>query len=606
MVSEPPLDLVVAEARIADVVLQRIFLGWLGVRAGRFVYVEEGPLPREIRAAAREVVDAGGAVVQPGLVDAHMHVESSLLTPGRFAEAVVPWGTLAVLQDPHEMANVLGADGVRWMIRASRGLPLDVRTAVPSCVPPTTSGLETANAELGPDDVRALAGEEGVLALGEMMDYQGLLREEPRPVAVVRAGAAAGLSLEGHVPTLEGMPLSRYAAWGIRSDHTLATPRTIAEKLSKGMVVMLQEKSLTPETVAFVRDLPDRSRVLLVTDDMLPNRLKSGHLSRIVERAVALGWPPLDAVASASLRPAAYLGMRDRGLIAPGYRADFLIAEEVAHFPPHRVYAAGALAAEEGRALFQAPSGPLPEELARRTALRPVSDRWPVPSLFRVPGTPGSRCTAEVRVVRVNEVHTFTTLERRQVVLEDGFPAPSEESAQLPDLCAATVIARRDLPSLSSPGEVPGQPPVLSFVAGLGLRGGAFASSFAHDVHNLFVVGTSPHDMACALRAVLEMGGGMAVSWTEGGKRHTEALALPVAGLISDDPPSTVAERLDRLETALRRLGMRHRNPVLLLTILPLSVSPAFKISDLGIVDVEGHRVLDPVISLSTAGPGDC
>lgn len=599
-----PLDLLVENVRIVDVVLQRVFWGWFGVRGGRFLYVEEGPAPPPGTLAAAEAhrrLDAGGLIALPGLIDTHMHIESSLLTPGRFAEAVLPWGTTTVLQDPHEVANVLRLEGVRFMLQCSRGLPLRVLSAIPSCVPATSDALESVNARIGAEEVAELAREQDVVALGELMDYQGLLSGDPRLEAILDAGRRAGLSLEGHIPTLSSMQLSRYAAYGIRSDHTLMGPEKVAEELSKGLYVMLQEKSLTPQVVDLVRKLPDRSRVLLVTDDVLPNRLAHGHLNRILERAVQLGWDPIDALASATVRPAVYLGLRDLGLIAPGYRADFLLCEALDRFPPREVYVDGVRVAEDGRPAFSAPPVALPDKLVEAGGLVPavggdldVREADPVPpELFRVRGAGLGSARALVRVIRVNEVNTYTTLEERWVALRDGVPQDTE------DLVMAAVIPRSALRAGRS------HEPILGFVEGLHLRSGAFASSFAHDSHNLFVVGTSPQAMALAVRLVVDAGGGMAVVECGASGHRSEVLPLPIAGLLTDEPVGVVASRFDSLESALRRLGVTHKNPILLLTILPLTVSPAFKLSDRGIVDVENRRILDPVVELQPLDDGD-
>jgi adenine deaminase len=568
-------DTIVANAEIVDVVTQSTYRGWFAVRDGRFVEVEAGEAPAPDALPARERVDAGGAVVLPGLIDAHMHIESSLVTPRRFAEAALPWGTTTVLQDPHEVANVLGAPGIRWMVRASQGLPLRVLSAVSSCIPATSPDIETPNASLRPDDVLELAREPGVVALGEVMDFQGLVDDDPHLVAIVRAGAEAGLSLEGHVPTLTGPALSRYVAHGIRSDHTLATPEKLREQLRKGLWVMLQEKSLTPDVVAAVMRLPDRSRVMLITDDVMPNRLTSGHMSRIVATAIAQGWEPLDAVAAATLRPAAYLGLRDLGAIAPGQHADYLVCDGLDAWPPRQVVRGGAVVAGGGRVVPFAAETPADPLLATTFAVRDVPEE-----LLALPTGPGRR-TVRARVIVVNDVNSFTRLEERDVEVDDGVPLDD-------DLALALVIPRV---ALRAP--LPGRFEV-GLVAGLGLSHGGWASSFAHDSHNVFVLGRSPGDMGAALREVLDAGGGMA--FAPGGGRPVAVLALPLAGLLSDEPIAAVAAGFDALERGLRDAGVGVKHPVLLLTLLPLTVSPDWKISDKGIVDVERRRVLPPLI----------
>lgn len=574
-----PRDLVVHGADIVDVYGQCAFRGWFSVQDGRFLEVEAGDPPPPEALPARSRVDLGGATVQPGLIDVHMHVESSLVTPRRFAEAVLPHGTTTILQDPHEVANVLGAAGIRWMVRACQGLPLRVLSAVSSCIPATSPDVETPNASIRPDEVLELAREPGVVALGEMMDFQGLVAGDPHLSAIVRAGAAAGLSLEGHVPTLTGPELSHYVAHGIRSDHTLMTPAKLREQLRKGLWLMLQEKSLTPEVVAAVMALPDRSRVLLITDDVMPNRLTGGHLSRIVATAVAQGWDPFDAAAAASARPAAYLGLHDLGAIAPGQRADYLVCEALDAFPPRQVVVAGEVVAEGGLARpFAAATPPVPGETPALPA-RDLPER-----LLALPTGPG-RATVRARVIVVNQVNSFTRLEERDVDVEDGVPTGDE-------LALALVIPRAALR-----GPLPERFEV-GLVAGLGLRRGGWASSFAHDSHNVFVLGRRPADMAAALRAVLDAGGGMAFApgTGRGDGRGVDVLPLPLAGLLSDAPIAEVATAFDVLERGLREAGVGVLHPVLLLTLLPLTVSPDWKLSDKGVVDVARRRVLATLV----------
>jgi adenine deaminase len=570
-------DLLVENASIVDVITQRTYHGWFSIQEARFLEVEEGQAPSPDELPAHERLDLHGQVVQPGLIDTHMHIESSLVTPRRFAEAVLPWGTTTILQDPHEIANVLGAAGIRWMIHAGQNLPLRIFTAISSCVPATSDAIETPNARLIPEEVLELAQEQGVLALGEMMDYQGLLEGSAHLKAILAAGRKAGLSLEGHVPTLSGRALSRYIAHGIRSDHTLMTPSKLVEELRKGLCVMLQEKSLTPDVVQTIASLPDRSRVLLITDDIMPNRLRNGHLNRILETAIAEGWDPVDALASATIRPATYLGLRDLGAIAPGYCADFTVCPALNTFPPEQVYVSGKLVANRGSALPLALTPSIGETLtATSFAVQDLPE-----SFFRVTDSP-EVSEIRARIIQVNERNTFTTLEECTVAVSQGTPAGE-------DLCLAVVIARQ---ALQEPVRGRGN---VGLVSGVGLRAGAFATTFAHDSHNVFVIGKTPAAMRRAVQAVLQAGGGMAVAPTDDGA--VVLLPLPIAGLLADEPVRVVGAQFDELEQALRQLGVRAKNPVLLFTILPLTVSPAYKISDKGIVDVEARRVLEPVLT---------
>ncbi len=556
-------DLLFHNARIVDVFRLRTFVGWACVAEGRFVAVEEGVPPADVRAA--QTVDVGGRYLAPGLVDAHMHIESSLLTPRRFAEAVLPFGTTTVLADPHEVANVAGVEGVRWMIAAARGLPLSVFIAIPSCVPATSPEIEWTAAVFGADEVRALADDPAVIALGEVMDYRGLLGQNDRLPPMVRAAHEAGLLVEGHIPTLSGLELSRYLAHGVFSDHTLTTPPKILEQLSKGVAVMLQTKSITAENMALLRELPDRANVLLVTDDIEPSLLGGGHLSRMVQLAVENGLPALEAWAAASVRPAHYLRLRDRGAIAPWRRADCMILDNLTAFPPRAVYVAGQQVAAEGEYI----GGALPP-LPSLPPSPPVPTP-PSPEALRL-GDGAARVVANV-VTLVNERTTLTQLERVPLALRDGFPV-----FRAGDGLDAVAVHTRN-----------GARTAVGVIKNAGLERGAFASSLAHDSHNLLLIGRDPLSMETAGRAVHAMGGGVAVAE---GDEVIARLPLPLFGLLSDAPLADVQRDLAAVETALQALGVHRARPFLTLSIMALSVSPYYKFTDRGVVDTERRALL--------------
>lgn len=597
-------DLLVTGATLVDVVTQSTYRGWFTVWHGRFVEVEAGE-PSEADLAGLSIAerrDLGGAHVQPGMLDVHMHIESSLVTPRRFAEAALPHGTTTILQDPHEVANVLGEPGIAAMRAAARGLPQRVYTAVSSCVPATSADIETPNAAITPAEVTELARDPAVIALGEVMDYQGLVAGDPHLRAMVAAAQAAGLSVEGHVPSLAGAALSRYVAHGVRSDHTLATPAKLLEELRKGLWVMIQEKSLTPDVVREIVALPDRSRVILITDDVMPNRLLSGHLSRLVALAVGLGWPTLDAIASATLRPATYLGLGGLGLIAPGAHADYLVTDGLAVYPPLETHVGGRLVARAGETVAACSTAGLPrsgQAYAAANVAREAlgfgghEERADARHVAHEPRSTGGerssaaaarrtlRAIVRARVITVNKVNSFTTLREADVELEDGVPTD-------PDIALACVVPRAAL--LPGAGAYA---PIVCLVAGTGLREGGYASTFAHDSHNVFLFGRSPDAMAASLARIAAEGGGMAFTTDSG----PTLLPLPIAGLLSDDPVSVVGAKFDALERALKEAGMDVKAPVLLLTLLPLSVSPDFKVTDKGIVDVQARRILAPEVS---------
>ena len=560
-------DLLLVHARIADVFRYRLFEGWIGIRDGRFITVEAGSVPQGIRAT--ETHDLAGRIVMPGLIDSHMHIESSLLTPRRFAEAVLPFGTTTILSDPHEVGNVAGEDGVKWMITASQDLPLRIYHSIPSCVPATSPEIEWTHEVFDAATIRRLATQPSVIALGEVMDYRGLLGPNERLQAIVQAARENNLLIEGHIPTLSRIELSQYLAHGISSDHTLTFAAKIQEQISKGLAVMLQTKSVTPENVAVVAQLPNRSQIILITDDIEPSLLTDGHLSRIVALAIECGMPPLEAIAAATIRPARYLGLRDHGAIAPGFLADFLVMDDITAFPPAQVFVGGQRVAQAGAMA------------AAITRENPVQPDYPgIPGSFAAGdfkldsnGTSGS---VQAQVVALQNKHsTLTKLEQMAVRLQDGHVLFQDNDG----LALASVIARDESSR------------TVGLIADTGLRHGAWASSVAHDCHNLLVIGRSPETMAKAANAVHAMGGGVAVA-THGGVKAS--LRLPYFGLLSDEPVAAIAQGLVAVEDAMRHIGAHQTRPFLTFSIMSLSVSPYAKFTDRGIVDTESRQLIRP------------
>ncbi|MEL6270364.1 MAG: adenine deaminase C-terminal domain-containing protein [Chloroflexota bacterium] len=558
-------DLILANARVADVFRQRLFDGWVGIKDGRFVYVEPGTPPDSINAA--ETIDVDGAIVMPGLIDSHMHIESSLITPRRFAEAVLPWGTTTILSDPHEVGNVAGEGGVRWMMDASADLPLRVLHSIPSCVPATDPALEWVGEVFDADTIARLATHPTVIALGEVMDYIGLLGANPRLQGIVERAMEADLLVEGHIPTLAGDDLSYYLSQGVSSDHTLTFEAKINEQISKGVTVMLQTKSITPDNIKVVLDLPDRSRVVLITDDIEPSLLVKGHLSRMVTMAIEAGMSPMQAFAAATTYPARYLDQRRLGAIAPGYHADFMLLDDLATFPPQAVYVGGQKVAESG-AMLAPVNAPEP-----KTPLYPPLT-WDVTGeLFRVrPAGIDGDATLPV-VALQTKTTTLTKLERIGVTLQDGFAVFADG-----DDLAITAILARD-----------GETHFAGLIRGTGFERGAFASTVAHDCHNLIVIGRDVDAMVTAARRVHEMGGGVVVA---DGDAVLAELDLPYFGLLSDRPVADLAVDMERVQEQLRGLGVDHSRPFLTLSIMGLSVSPYVKFTDRGIVDTETRELI--------------
>ncbi|MEO6062631.1 MAG: adenine deaminase C-terminal domain-containing protein, partial [Thermoflexales bacterium] len=517
--------------------------------------------------------DLGGAFVAPGLIDAHMHIESSLLTPRRFAEAVIPHGTTTLLADAHEVGNVAGEAGITWMVQAGNDTPMRIFHALPSCVPATSPEIESTAQVFGADEIERMLALPRVIALGEVMDYRGLLGQSARLPPLVAAARRTGVRIEGHIPTLTGMELSEYLSHGVQSDHTLTFPAKILEQLTKGVTVMLQAKSLTPENMACVNALADRNGIVLVTDDVEPNLLREGHLTRMIGLAVKSGLAPIEALASATIRPARYMGIHDLGGIAPGYLADFIVLDDLAAFPPRQVWVGGRTMAENGKALdIPVPAArPLPEFPALPGPMAAADFRL-------LPEAPaGTQQRTANAVVVVNQTNSITRLEPIGLRVEDGLARFAEGDG----LSLVAVFARR------------GGARSVGVIKNVGIDTGAAATSMAHDSHNLLVVGRDVAAMARAANAVFEMGGGVVV---DDGSGVVAELRLPVFSLISDARAESVAAELDAVEVALRGLGMKSQRPFLQLSLLALSVSPYYKFSDKGVVDTEARALLPAVL----------
>lgn len=555
--------------READVLLQgvrllNVFTGEIGrtnvaIAGGRIVGIGEA------YRRARETFSLEGRILLPGLIEGHIHVESSLMTPEGFAEAVLPRGTTTVVADPHEIANVLGLDGVRYMLRASEALPLDLFFLAPSCVP--SSPLETAGASLGPAEVATLLAEERILGLAEMMDYPGVIRGTRENLEKIRAARACGKVVDGHAPGLTGEALAAYLTAGIGTDHECTTLEEAREKLRLGMRIMIREGSQAKnmaDLLPLVRPETAR-RFLLVSDDREPqDLLREGHLDALLRRAVSLGLPAPLAVQMVTQNPAEAFGLPDRGAVAPGRVADLVVVDNLQECTPLLVFKGGRLVAREGRLLLPIPR--LPDPATEKTVrVGPLGAER-----LRIPASRG-----KVRVIELVPGQIVT----RGVLVEA--PAADGEIRADPgrDLLKLAVVERH-----GKNGNVG-----LGLVRGFGLREGALASSIAHDSHNLIAAGVEDRDLLAALGEVIRMGGGLAVA---AGGTVRASLALPVAGLMSAEPAETVGAAMERLCRQARDLGSPLPNPFAVLSFLALPVIPELRLTDRGLVDVGREEVV--------------
>ena len=505
----------------------------------------------------REVLDASGKWVVPGFVDAHMHLESVKLMVDEFARLVLPLGTTAVVADPHEIANVLGVDGVHWLLDATADLQLDVFFMAPSCVP--ASPFESPRRPLTPGDLEALMRRTRVLGLAEMMNFPGVVSGAPEELE--KLGLEGAEHVDGHAPGLLGKELQAYAAAGIGSDHEALTVAEGRERLRAGIWLLIREASMARNLRALLPLVEEygTDRIAFCTDDRDPEDIAdSGHVNGMVRVAVEQGVSPEDALVLASLNPAQWHGLRHHGAIAPGYQADLLLLPDLVTFQPELVL-------KRGRPVDEVPRIPIPEWVRHSVRVHAV-----VAEDFAIPWGGGT-----VRAIGLVENQVVTEELEREPAVVDGHAVASAER----DLAKIAVVERH-----LATGRVG-----LGFVAGSGLRRGALASSVAHDAHNLVVVGMTDEDMAFAVEHLAEIGGGIVA--VDGGDVLAEC-PLPIAGLLSDAPLQTVIEQSRACNDAARELGWTGATPFLTLAFLALSVIPHLKITDRGLVDVDRFELV--------------
>ena len=568
-------DLVVRDATLVNVFTGELQEGIdIAVRKDRIALV--GDASHAI-GLSTNVIRADGLYAAPGFIDAHVHVESSMVTFSEFSRAVVPRGTTSIFADPHEIANVLGLEGLRMVWEESRELPLKVFICVPSCVPASTPEFETAGATLGPEEVREALSWPGVVALGEMMNYPGVLAKDEDVLAKIKATLEAGKPVEGHSDGIMGPELNAYVAAGISSCHEATTPEQVAERLRLGMWAMIREGSAWRDLRACIRAITelklDARRAVLVTDDRHPSDLlREGHMDFVIRRAIEEGVDPVMAIRMATLNPAERYGLDHYiGCIAPGRAADIVLLSDLEAVEVHTVIADGAVVARGGFMMVRPRKKPYPD-VARRT-VRLHKRIEPGDLEVEVPSVEEGRVKAHV--IGVQELSATTKHLVEDVNIQGHRVRPDPSS----DIALVAVVERHKASGNIGKG----------LVKGFGLKEGAAASTVAHDSHNLIVVGVSTHDMALAANAVAEVGGGMAIAR---GGRLLARLELPIAGLISDEPIEVVAEKLEALEKAWRELGCTMRAPFMTMSLLALPVLPELRITDKGLVDTVSFRLI--------------
>jgi adenine deaminase len=569
-------DLVIKNVNLIDVFTRDILEGFsIAVKGDRIAYVGRD-IDNKVGSDTL-IIDGDGCYLAPGFMDAHLHIESSMLTLSRYAEVVVPRGVTGLFIDPHEIANVLGIDGIKMFIEESAVIPLKVFITLPSCVP-SAPGLETCGAIISPEDIRLMLDWEGVIALGEMMNFPGVLALDDDVISKIRFTLERGYVVEGHAPSLDYDELSSYVAGGITSCHESTSASEAIRKLILGMYVMVRLSSASKDIDSILPDILSRKldtrHVILVSDDREVDDLVGyGGVDYVVRRAIELGLDPIDAIRMVTLNVAEHYEVsRELGGIAPGRFADMVLIDDLEGLSIHMVISDGVIRAVDGVLRSGVGQFDYPEYVLHSIRFKtPIS-----PERFYIKANIPSG-VAQCNVIGLSDT-IITSHLIEELVIDDYVVRPDVDK----DILYVSVLERHGKTGSIGKG----------FVKGFGLGRGAIASSVAHDSHNVVVVGVDPRDMYIAAKTLEEVGGGY-IAVMDG--EVIGLVRLPVAGLMSMDDPYVVADEVSRLEEAFSRLGCSIEKPHMKLCFLSLAVIPELRITDKGLVLVRDARIIDVV-----------
>lgn len=568
-------DLLIKNVLVFNSYFKKFYPADVAVLDGRILDIHLDPKQGENRIKASEILDGGGLYMVPGLIDIHMHIESSMMTPKAFTQKLVSCGVTTIVSEPHEMANVNGVQGILDMIEDGKDAPIDIYYGIPSCVPSTSPSLETTGGILDYKDMKALLDHKSVACIGEIMNYRQVIRDENLDIVKLLHYLRENCPdyvIEGHCPALADLDLSKFLYLGINGDHTEHSLEGLKQRFFNGMYIELQKKMLNREVLDFIEENHLYEYFGFVTDDVMADTLcEKGHLDVLVREAIRLGLKPEQAIYNATFTNAGRMHFTDRGAIAPGKLADFILLDDLPSFAVSQVYKNGACIYRNtdhtDMKNIVIPSR-FPESYYHSVKLLPLTQ-----SVFQIRSEQNAE-TAKVRVIQVKDKSTRTGSLCAELPVAGG----KVQWQNSPYLLAAVLERYGKNQGIG-----------YGFVTGDTIKHGAVATTYAHDHHNLLVVGSNMEDMTAAANCVIEMQGGIAVS--DHGVIQA-SLRLDVGGILSDQPADLVGLGLAKIRQALTAQGCSHNNPIMSLCTISLPVSPALKLTDKGLIDVQNSAVV--------------
>lgn len=562
------VQLIIKNLNIYNSYFKKFIQGDVIINDGKFLHIGKN---YEDKLTSKNIIDGNNKYIIPGLIDIHMHIESSMTIPSEFSKAVIKHGVTTVVADPHEIANVFGIDGINEFIKSKE--KLDIFYGIPSSVPSTSSYLETTGGQITVDEVRELLSYENILCLGEVMNFKDLIEDENSEINnIIKVSKSKKIPLEGHCPKIEGVDLSFYIYRGVDGDHTQQSVASLEEKISNGMFIEIQHKSMTAENIKFLVENNLYEHFALATDDVMADKLTKGHLNDLVKEAVKLGMSIENAIYVSTYTPAKRMRLFDRGSIAPGKIADFVLIDDIDNFDIYEVY-------KNGQVVFNKYDGLKEEYFKEKSSfnkrfynsitLNKITEE---DLLVKVP----KKYNGEVTCRTINVMKSTTFTEEGEVSLNVINNVLKWENTN----CALIAVFER----YGKNNNV-----AFGLVQGEIIKEGAVATTWAHDHHNVMVMGRNIEDMVLAVNNLIDSKGGYIVVKN---KNILAKLELPIGGIVSDEPIEVIGKKLGEVRSAIKELGYNHMNEIMSFSTLSLPVSPAIKITDKGLIDVKNCKVV--------------